>query len=171
MNQTSNQPPNDSPKQPPSQTPPVTFPLEPSRQPPSGRPKRWAVIGCGAGLVAVVFFLIASISMVKRGMYNLVDRGCDRIERRLPLELRPQQRARIKRNLERLKFELERAEDPDPLVGSFLGQVARALEDDHLSVREVRELSDFLETSLPPEEEPIRPESVDSARPEDSGHE
>jgi len=52
------------------------------------------------------------------------------------------------RNFDRLLAELERARDPNPVLGRYLALVARVLEDDQVSFQEVEEVNTFIEAEL-----------------------
>ena len=128
--------------------PPIVTLEQPPERTSSRGPKRWLMIGCMAALVAVIAVLYLSVSAVKRGMYSLVERGSERVVRRLPFELRPDLRERVLENLDLLQRELPRMADRDRVVGGFVGRVGKALRDDRLSVAEVREINDYVESVL-----------------------
>jgi hypothetical protein len=131
----------------PSRAPAVpVFPVPTSRR--SGR-RRWATVGCVAGLLLVAGALVVSFSTIKSGMYQLVDRASARVEHRLPFDLPAGERERTVRNLRRLRSTLGTLPDRDVVMGGFLSRVAAALEDDRLAADEVADLNAYLESVLP----------------------
>jgi len=116
---------------------------------------RWAAYGCLGGIVVLALFLFVSFFTIKRGLLWTAVRGCQQVERNLPDDMTPMERARLMNNFDRLLAELRRMEDPNPILGRFLGMVARVLEDDAVSFEEAEEINAFVEAEFP--EEPTPP--------------
>jgi hypothetical protein len=110
---------------------------------------RWATWGCFGGIVILAFFLFSSFFTIKKGMLWTAVRGCQQVERNLPPGMEPLERARVMRNFDNLLAELRRMQEPNPVLGRFLGLVARVLEDDEVSRAEVDEINAFIETEFP----------------------
>jgi hypothetical protein len=106
------------------------------------------MIGCLAGVIVLFGLFYASFSVISRSMVGLADRACRRIESRLPIELDQGERQRLRDNLKRVRGELQRTGESNPLLGGFLGCVAPALDDDLLTVREVTTLNECIEAQL-----------------------
>jgi hypothetical protein len=109
---------------------------------------RWASFGCVAVLLVLVVLLMFGVNLTRRTVWMSFARAQQRVLEELPRNLPSGERLRTERNLQRLRARNEASADPLPAIGSFLGEVAEALEDDRLTVDEVAELNRFVEETL-----------------------
>ena len=109
---------------------------------------RWASFGCVAVLLVLVVLLMVGVNLTKRTMWMGFARAQQRVVEQLPRDLPSGERLRTERNLQRLRARAEASADPLPLIGSFLGRVSAALDDDRLTAEEIAELNRFVEEAL-----------------------
>jgi hypothetical protein len=129
---------------PSSQTPEIQLPrIAPQR--PSGC-SQWGNAGCLIGLGLLIIALAAGYFTLDTGFFLLVKRAQQQIWDNLPRDLDQQQRTRTLNNLNRLSEKLKEADDPNYLIGEFLGKAATALEDQKLTHDEVETLNLYLES-------------------------
>jgi len=131
----------------PSALPPLPLRPLPDRVP-GANLGRWASFGCVAVLLVLVVLLMFGVNLTRRTVWMSFARAQQRVVERLPRDLPSGERLRTERNLQRLRARSEATADPLPLLGSFLGRVSAALEDDRLTVDEVAELNRFVEETL-----------------------
>ena len=130
---------------------------------------RWATYGCLGGVVLLAGFLFTSFFTIKKGLVWTAVRGCRQVERKLPADMEPVERARVMNNFDRVVAELRRTDDPNPVLGRYLGLVAGVLEDDVVTLDEVEEINAFIETEFP--ETPPPPEAEAPRPPPTAGAE
>ena len=109
---------------------------------------RWATFGCVAVMLVLVVLLMVGVNMTKRTVWMSFARAQQRVLEELPRDLPSGERLRTERNLQRLRARSEASADPLPVIGSFLGKVSAALDDDRLMADEVAELNRFVEEIL-----------------------
>ena len=127
--------------------PPLPLRPRPDRVP-GANLGRWASFGCVVVLLVLVVLLMFGVNLTRRTVWMSFARAQQRVVERLPRDLPSGERLRTERNLQRLRARSEATADPLPLLGSFLGRVSAALEDDRLTVDEVAELNRFVEETL-----------------------
>jgi hypothetical protein len=108
------------------------------------------------GLGLVIIALLAGYFTLDTGFFLLVKRAQQQIWDSLPRDLDQQQRTRTLNNLNRLSSQIKEADDPNYLIGEFLGKAAAALEDKTLTHEEVEALNLYFESMIEP-----APESQD----------
>jgi len=112
------------------------------------------------GVLVLVAILMSSFFVLDRGMDLVVLRARQRILDNLPAELGPPERRRTERNLQHFVLQLQRDVDRTPLMGEFIDRVASFVEDEVLTVDEVRNLNRFLESSTGPPGALVAPPAV-----------
>jgi hypothetical protein len=126
------------------QPPEIRLPkIAPQR--PSGC-SQWGNAGCLIGLGLLIIALVAGFFTLDTGFFLLIKRAQQQIWDNLPRDLDQQQRTRTLSNLNRLSEKLKEADDPNYLIGEFLGKAAAALEDQTLTHDEVEAINLYLES-------------------------
>jgi hypothetical protein len=142
-------PSDEQPEKKPAIEPTAPLPVPPRRERmPGASLGRWASFGCVAVLLMLVVLLMFGVNLTRRTVWMSFARAQQRVLGQLPRDLPSGERLRVERNLQRLRARAEAAADPMPLIGSFLGRVSAALEDDRLTVDEVADLNRFVEEIL-----------------------
>ena len=111
-------------------------------------PGRWATIGCGLGIVALVVALFAGSGLMRKTVWAGFASASRRVVANLPGDLPPGERMRLTGNLDAFAASLKKHDEPFPIMGEFQDLVRRALEDHQVTRDEVEELNDFLEAQL-----------------------
>jgi hypothetical protein len=109
---------------------------------------RWASIGCGAVVVALVALLFVGVSLTKRTAWMAFARGRQRLVEVVARE-HPTARLRTARNLNRFASRLRASRDPYRALGEFLAREREALADGRLDAGELEDLNRFLEGAAP----------------------
>ena len=109
---------------------------------------RWASIGCGAVVVALIALLFVGVSLTKRTAWMAFARGRQRLVEVVGTE-HPTDRLRTTRNLNRFAARLRASRDPYRTLGEFLAREREALADGRLDAGELDDLNRFLEGAAP----------------------
>lgn len=109
---------------------------------------RWATIGCGLGIVVLIAALFTGSTLMRKTVWAGFAGASQRVMAYLAGDVQPQERMRLKRNLDAFAAHLKNQDDPFPVMGEFQRLTREALEDQSVDRAEVDELNLFLEAQL-----------------------
>jgi hypothetical protein len=120
---------------------------------------RRSTIGCLVALGILLAVATVGVTVLDRGVRWTVSRAVENVQAALPEELDEDRRDSLTEALERFEARIDTADEPNALIGRFLGLVSKMLDDRRLAESEVAMLEDFLDRveaadGVPPDSEP-----------------
>ncbi|MCK5377952.1 MAG: hypothetical protein KAJ78_01055 [Acidobacteria bacterium] len=114
----------------------------------SRKSSRWRVVGCGCGVVILIAAMATAFLGLRQRVWSSFTKVRQGIERSILTEVGPEEKQRLRDNLDRFEAMVLESDDPFPAIGRFVRVGRKAMADFVVEPDEADELNRLLEQEL-----------------------